>query len=99
MTMPIKIALLREGKNPPDKRVPFTPRQVEEIMQRFPQVTIICQVSDVRCFKEEEYRALGIEVKEDILCLQLLHPLTMLSDYLKELFQTRNRIVILRGCE
>lgn len=66
MTTPIKIGLLREGKNPPDKRVPFTPRQVEEIMQRFPQVTIICQVSDVRCFKDEEYRALGIAVKEDI---------------------------------
>ncbi|HYF69258.1 MAG TPA: NAD(P)-dependent oxidoreductase [Ohtaekwangia sp.] len=66
MTTPIKIGLLREGKNPPDKRVPFTPRQAEEIMQRFPQVTIVGQVSDVRCFKDDEYRALGIEVKEDI---------------------------------
>ena len=28
--------LIREGKEPPDKRVAFTPQQVEEIEQRFP---------------------------------------------------------------
>ncbi len=63
---PVKIGLLREGKNPPDKRVPFTPRQVEEIMQRFPSVTILCQSSEVRCFRDEEYQRLGVEVVNDV---------------------------------
>ncbi len=58
----LKIGLIREGKVPPDKRVPFTPLQVEEIEQRFPHVKVQCEKSDIRCFKDEEYGALDIEV-------------------------------------
>jgi saccharopine dehydrogenase (NAD+, L-lysine forming) len=65
-TAPIKIGILREGKNPPDKRVPFTPRQVEEILQRFPQVSIIAQSSVVRCFKDDEYQEVGVEIKDSV---------------------------------
>lgn len=63
---PIKLGIIREGKTPPDKRVPFTPLQAEEIMQRFPHVSVIVQSSMVRAFKDDEYRELGIAVKDDI---------------------------------
>src|SRR5882762_4006779 len=59
---PIKIGLIREGKNPPDKRVPFTPLQTEEIEQRFPHVKIICEPSEVRAYKESEYKELEIAI-------------------------------------
>lgn len=62
----IKIGLIREGKNPPDKRVPFSPLQVEEIEQRFPGVKVVCQESHIRCFKDEEYRELDIQIISDI---------------------------------
>lgn len=62
----MKIALLREGKTPPDKRVAFTPLQVEEIEQRFTTTKVICQESPIRCFGDEEYRAFDIEVKNDV---------------------------------
>ncbi len=62
----IKIGLIKEGKNPPDKRVAFTPLQAEEIQQRFPQVKVICQQSEFRCFKDSEYAELGIEVRNDV---------------------------------
>jgi saccharopine dehydrogenase (NAD+, L-lysine-forming) len=62
----LKIGLIREGKIPPDKRVAFTPLQVEEIHQRFPHVTVVCETSDIRCFKDEEYNALDIEVTDDV---------------------------------
>jgi saccharopine dehydrogenase (NAD+, L-lysine forming) len=62
----IKIGLVREGKTPPDKRVPFTPLQTEEIEQRFPNVKVICQQSPIRCFKDDEYRARGIEIASDV---------------------------------
>jgi alanine dehydrogenase len=62
----IKLGIIREGKVPPDKRVPFTPLQAEEIMQRYPHVTVAIQPSAVRAFKEEEYASHGIEVKEDL---------------------------------
>lgn len=63
---PIKIALLREGKTPPDKRVVFSPQQAEEVMQRFPQVTIVCQSSAFRCYKDQEYLDVGVEIQEDV---------------------------------
>lgn len=62
----IKLGLIREGKVPPDKRVPFTPLQVQELMQRFPYVTVYCQTSSIRCFADDEYRALGVEVVDDV---------------------------------
>lgn len=62
----IKLGILREGKVPPDKRVPFTPLQAEEIEQRFSRVKVICQESNVRAFTDEEYRELDIEVKANV---------------------------------
>lgn len=62
----IKIGLIREGKTPPDKRVPFTPLQIEEIQQRFPEVKVVCQKSEFRCFKDSEFSDLGIDVVEDV---------------------------------
>jgi alanine dehydrogenase len=61
-----RIALIREGKNPPDKRVPFTPLQVEEILQDYPEVDVCVQHSDLRCYKDEEYRALEIPIVENV---------------------------------
>jgi alanine dehydrogenase len=62
----IELGIIREGKIPPDKRVPFTPMQTEEIGQRFPNVKVICQRSEVRAFKDDEYREYGLEVTDDI---------------------------------
>src|SRR5687767_9886053 len=64
--MTIRLGIIREGKNPPDKRVPFTPLQAEEIEQRFPNVKVVVQESPIRCYKDDEYRELGIEVAADV---------------------------------
>jgi len=62
----IKIGIIREGKVPPDKRVPFTPLQVEEIEQRYAQVKVLCEESPIRCFNDDEYRELGTAVKTNL---------------------------------
>jgi saccharopine dehydrogenase (NAD+, L-lysine forming) len=62
----IKIGLVREGKSPPDKRVPFTPSQTQEIKQRFPDAHVFVQESPDRCFTNEEYRKVGTNVVPDI---------------------------------
>ena len=62
----LKLGLIKEGKIPPDKRVPFTPLQTEEIEQRFAHVKVICQKSEVRCFADEEYKALDIELADSL---------------------------------
>lgn len=62
----IKIGLIREGKNPPDKRVPFTPAQAGEIEQRFPHAKVICQQSEVRCFNDSEYETHNITTQPGV---------------------------------
>jgi alanine dehydrogenase len=68
----IKIGLIREGKNPPDKRVPFTPLQTEEIEQRYPDVKVVCQESSFRCFKDDEYQKLDIAISPRVDDCQIL---------------------------
>ncbi|MEQ8551680.1 MAG: NAD(P)-dependent oxidoreductase [Cyclobacteriaceae bacterium] len=62
----MKIGIIREGKVPVDKRVPFTPTQAAEIQKRFPDIQVVAQSSVIRCFTDDEYRAEGIEVRENI---------------------------------
>ncbi|PIF02179.1 MAG: alanine dehydrogenase [Draconibacterium sp.] len=62
----MKVGILREGKTPPDKRVPLTPDQCIEVQQKFPGITIVVQPSMKRCFSDDEYRKKGITVDEDI---------------------------------
>lgn len=62
----IKIGLIREGKVPPDKRVPFTPEQCLKVQRLYPNVQIIVQPSPVRAYLDHEYSDLGIELNEDL---------------------------------
>jgi alanine dehydrogenase len=62
----MKIGILRENKTPIDKRVPLTPQQCVEVQQQFHGVTVVVQPSAVRCFTDDEYRSLGIQVQEDL---------------------------------
>lgn len=64
--MRLKLGIIREGKNPPDKRVPFTPLQAEEIEQRFTHMKVVVQKSSVRCFTDSEYEKLAIEVADNL---------------------------------
>jgi saccharopine dehydrogenase (NAD+, L-lysine-forming) len=64
----IKIGLIREGKTPPDKRVAFTPLQAQEIEQRFHNVKILVEPSEIRCFTEAEYQAVGISLGDVTEC-------------------------------
>lgn len=62
----IKIGVIREGKVPPDKRVPLTPQQCRLVQAKFPNVEVLVQTSSVRAFKDEEYIAEGIPVVESL---------------------------------
>ena len=62
----MKIGIIREGKNPPDKRVPLSPEQCAEVKERFDGVDVIIQPSSIRKFSDSEYAALGLELREDL---------------------------------
>ena len=62
----MKIGIIREGKNPPDTRVPLIPLQCKTLMQEYSGIEIVLQSSPDRCFTDEEYRKQGIPVVEDV---------------------------------
>ncbi len=62
----IKLGIAREGKVPPDFRVPLTPKQCKLVELKFPNVEIIVQNSPIRTFKDELYIEQGIKVQEDL---------------------------------
>jgi alanine dehydrogenase len=66
MEKALKIGILRETKNPPDRRVPLTPPQIVALEELYPNVEFFVQPSDYRCYSNEEYEYLDIPLKEDL---------------------------------
>ena len=64
--MPLTIGLIREGKTPPDKRVPLTPKKCVEAQESFPGLQVVVQSSPIRSYADQEYRDLGLEVRDDV---------------------------------
>ena len=62
----IKIVLIKEGKVPKDKRVALTPYQARQVMERFPEVDLVAQTSDIRCFTDQDYLNEGIQVVDSV---------------------------------
>ena len=62
----LTIGILREEKSPPDKRVALSPSQCQRLVNKYPNLTILVQPSDIRCFKDKEYEQEGISLAEDL---------------------------------
>ena len=62
----MKIGVLREEKNPVDRRVPFSPLQCKRIVSEFPEIKIFVQSSNFRCFTDQEYLDQGISVVDNL---------------------------------
>lgn len=60
------IGLSRERKNPPDNRVALSPIQCVALQQRYPQIKVLVEASPTRCFSDEGYREVGIDVVDDL---------------------------------
>ncbi|TAL64607.1 MAG: alanine dehydrogenase [Bacteroidetes bacterium] len=62
----LRVGILRETRNPPDRRVPLTPPQITALEELYPDVEFFVQPSDYRCYSNEEYEYLDIPLKEDL---------------------------------
>mgnify|MGYP003636791275 CR=1 FL=1 len=62
----MKIGVLREGKTPPDERVPLSPIQCKEIKNKYPTINLVVQKSEVRRITEQEYKEQRIELVDNI---------------------------------
>lgn len=62
----LHIAVIREGKTPPDKRVPLSPDQAAAIVREHPNVSITVQESPIRIFPDAAYAEAGLPVASDV---------------------------------
>jgi len=62
----MKLGIIKERKNPPDKRVVFLPSKCKELVNQYPDLTIKVESSDIRVFTDDEYKNAGIEVVTDV---------------------------------
>ena len=62
----MKFGIIKERKNPPDRRVVFSPEKLQEFKERFQEASIKVESSDIRVFSDEAYKAAGLEVTENV---------------------------------
>lgn len=62
----MKFGILKERKNPPDRRVVFSPSELTRLKQKYQNVSVKVERSDIRVFDDAQYENLGIEVTDDI---------------------------------
>ena len=62
----MKFGIIKERKNPPDRRVVFTPDELVRLQKEHPDAIIKVESSDIRVFTDQQYSDLGIEVATDM---------------------------------
>lgn len=62
----LKIGILKEGKTPIDHRVAITPDHAKIITETYPEVSVVCHPSEIRCYKDQDYTVSGTELTTDL---------------------------------
>jgi alanine dehydrogenase len=62
----MKLAIIKERKNPPDRRVVFSPDACVALLNQFPDLEIKIENSNMRVFSDESYKSKGLTVTNDI---------------------------------
>jgi saccharopine dehydrogenase (NAD+, L-lysine-forming) len=68
----MKVAIIREGKVPHDKRVPLIPSQCKQLITEYPQIDLVVQPSPWRAFTDEEFVNESIKLQDDVSDCDLL---------------------------
>lgn len=68
----MKFGIIKERKNPPDRRVVFSPNKLKEFKAHFPLAEFIIEASPIRVFKDDEYQQFDFQVSEDLVTCDVL---------------------------
>ncbi len=67
----MKIGIIREGKIPPDTRVPLNPAECAQLINKY-GLDIVVEPSDIRCFSDAEYMQYGLPLSTDLCDREIL---------------------------
>lgn len=62
----MKFGIIRERKNPPDRRVVLSPSACQKVLKAYPKMELIVEPSPVRAYSDEAYVQKGIRVADDM---------------------------------
>ena len=62
----MKFGIIKERKNPPDKRVVFSPQAIIQLVSDYPDANVTVESSDIRVFSDQEYSNLNIPISDDL---------------------------------
>ncbi len=62
----MKFGIIKERKNPPDRRVVFSPDELARLKQQYQNTAVKVESSDIRVFADVQYKNMGIELADDI---------------------------------
>ncbi|ARV07643.1 alanine dehydrogenase [Polaribacter sp. SA4-10] len=68
----MKFGIIKERKNPPDRRVVFSPEKLKEFKEKFSDATLKVESSDIRVFTDKQYLAAGLEVTKNMVDCDVL---------------------------
>ena len=62
----MKFGIIKERKNPPDRRVVFSPDELARLKQLYHDISVKVESSDSRIFTDLQYKSMGIEITDAI---------------------------------
>jgi alanine dehydrogenase len=62
----MKFGIIKERKNPPDKRVVFSPEKLSEFKNKYAEVALFVESSAIRVFSDNQYKEAGFETTEEM---------------------------------
>jgi alanine dehydrogenase len=62
----MKFGIIRERKNPPDRRVVFSPEKLKEFKDEYKSAEFIVESSNIRVFSDQQYKEVGFEITQDM---------------------------------
>lgn len=62
----MKFGIIKERKNPPDRRVVFSPDALAQLKQLYPEASVTVESSHIRVFSDLQYKSMGITVADDV---------------------------------
>jgi len=68
----MKFGIIRERKNPPDRRVVLSPEACQNVLFKFPKAEILVESSPIRVFSDQEYADKGLQVVKDMESCEVL---------------------------
>lgn len=68
----MKFGIIRERKNPPDRRVVLSPEECQNVLFKFPKAEIVVESSPIRVFADQEYADKGPQVVKELESCEVL---------------------------